>query len=177
MVSFPYHSHIFRDSYGNSMGPAYHKGVPWLGVPGITLDNHSTWSPTTWERFLPQRLATHKDEMIQFCPKTILKTDIFYWKSMPSDSSRDLLGMLKTWPLKGLFVSFLGDIPRPRIESPGGSSAPERKTLHQSTKSHECTTHCLGSFVTNEALVHLFLYAIHQVHFSFSFVLHSGNLT
>ena len=24
--------------YGNSMGPAYHKGVPLLGVPGITLD-------------------------------------------------------------------------------------------------------------------------------------------
>ena len=23
---------------GNSMGPAYHKGVPLLGVPGITLD-------------------------------------------------------------------------------------------------------------------------------------------
>ena len=23
--------------YGNSMGPAYHKGVPFLGVPGITL--------------------------------------------------------------------------------------------------------------------------------------------
>ena len=30
----PYYSHIFRDSYGNSMGPAYHKGVPLLGVPG-----------------------------------------------------------------------------------------------------------------------------------------------
>ena len=28
MVSFPYYSHIFRDSYGNSMGPAYHKQVP-----------------------------------------------------------------------------------------------------------------------------------------------------
>ena len=28
MVSFPYHSHIFRESYGNSMGPAYHKEVP-----------------------------------------------------------------------------------------------------------------------------------------------------
>ena len=24
--------------YGNSMGPAYHKGVPLLGVPGITID-------------------------------------------------------------------------------------------------------------------------------------------
>ena len=34
----PYHSHIFRDSnmgvgLGNSMGPAYHKGVPLLGGP------------------------------------------------------------------------------------------------------------------------------------------------
>ena len=31
MVSFPYHSHIFRDSYGSGMGivwEAYHKGVP-----------------------------------------------------------------------------------------------------------------------------------------------------
>ena len=24
----PYHSHIFRDSYGSRMGPAYHKEVP-----------------------------------------------------------------------------------------------------------------------------------------------------
>ena len=41
MVSFPYHSHIFRDSYGSGMGivwEASHKGVPLLGVPGITLD-------------------------------------------------------------------------------------------------------------------------------------------
>ena len=32
----PYHSHIFRDSYGSGMGivwEAYHKGVPLLGVP------------------------------------------------------------------------------------------------------------------------------------------------
>ena len=36
MVSFLYYSHIFRDSYGSGMGivwEAYHKGVPWLGVP------------------------------------------------------------------------------------------------------------------------------------------------
>ena len=42
MVSFPYHSHIFRDSYGSGMGivwEASHKGVPLLGVPGITLQN------------------------------------------------------------------------------------------------------------------------------------------
>ena len=41
MVSFPYHSHIFRDSYGSGMGivwEADHKGVPFLGVPGITLE-------------------------------------------------------------------------------------------------------------------------------------------
>ena len=42
MVSFPYHSHIFRDSYGSGMGivwEASHKGVPLLGVPGITLEH------------------------------------------------------------------------------------------------------------------------------------------
>ena len=36
MGSFPYHSHIFRDSYGSGMGivwEASHKGVPLLGVP------------------------------------------------------------------------------------------------------------------------------------------------
>ena len=36
MVSFPYHSHVFRDSYGSGMRivwEAYHKGVPLLGVP------------------------------------------------------------------------------------------------------------------------------------------------
>ena len=41
MVSFPYYSHIFRDSYGNGMGivwEASHKQVPLLGVPGITLE-------------------------------------------------------------------------------------------------------------------------------------------
>ena len=41
MVSFPYHSHIFRDSYGSGMGivwEAYHKGVPSLGVPENPTD-------------------------------------------------------------------------------------------------------------------------------------------
>ena len=36
MVSFPYHSHIFRDFYGSGMGTVwegYYKGVPLLGVP------------------------------------------------------------------------------------------------------------------------------------------------
>ena len=40
-ILFPYHSHIFRDSYGSGMGivwEAYHKGVPLLGVPRISLD-------------------------------------------------------------------------------------------------------------------------------------------
>ena len=42
MVSFPYHSHIFRDSYGSGMGivlEAYHKGVPLLGVPEKPIEN------------------------------------------------------------------------------------------------------------------------------------------
>ena len=42
MVSFPYYSHIFRDSYGSGMGivwEAYHKGVPLLGVPENPIDN------------------------------------------------------------------------------------------------------------------------------------------
>ena len=40
-ILFPYHSHIFRDSYGSGMGivwEAYHKGVPLLGVPGISIE-------------------------------------------------------------------------------------------------------------------------------------------
>ena len=41
MVTFPYYSHIFRDSYGSGMGiiwEAYHKGVPLLGVPENPTD-------------------------------------------------------------------------------------------------------------------------------------------
>ena len=41
MVSFPYYSHIFRDSYGSGMGivrEAYHKGVPLLGIPQNPTD-------------------------------------------------------------------------------------------------------------------------------------------
>ncbi len=33
---------------GNSMGPAYHKGVPLLGVPENPIDNHPIlvgWQP------------------------------------------------------------------------------------------------------------------------------------
>ena len=50
MVSFPYYSHIFRDSYGSGMGiawEAYHKGVPLLGVPEnpIHLLREASWWP------------------------------------------------------------------------------------------------------------------------------------
>ena len=41
MVSFPYYSHIFRDSYGSGMGivwETHHKGVPLLGVPENPTD-------------------------------------------------------------------------------------------------------------------------------------------
>ena len=54
MVSFPYYSHIFRDSnmgvgLGNSMGPAYHKGVPFLGVPENPIDmGFACDSPLPW---------------------------------------------------------------------------------------------------------------------------------
>ena len=44
-ILFPYHSHIFRDSYGNGMGivwEAYHKGVPLLGVPEDPTDKMGT---------------------------------------------------------------------------------------------------------------------------------------
>ena len=40
-ILFPYHSHMNPQRYGNSMGivwAAYHKGVPVLGVPEITLN-------------------------------------------------------------------------------------------------------------------------------------------
>ena len=36
-ILFPYHFHIFQDSYG-IVWEAYHKGVPLLGVPGITVE-------------------------------------------------------------------------------------------------------------------------------------------
>ena len=64
MVSFPYYSHIFRDSnmgvgLGNSMGPAYHKGVPcpWgsLEIPLIgTVDHYNHGNPSG-----PPPKATH----------------------------------------------------------------------------------------------------------------------
>ena len=43
LVSFPYYSHIFRDSYGSGMGILYgkltNKGVPLLGVPENATEN------------------------------------------------------------------------------------------------------------------------------------------
>ena len=42
MVSFPYYSHIFGDSYGSGMGivwEAYYKGVPLLGVPENPIEH------------------------------------------------------------------------------------------------------------------------------------------
>ena len=42
MGSFPYYSHIFRDSYGSGMGivwETYHKGVPLLKVPENILES------------------------------------------------------------------------------------------------------------------------------------------
>ena len=41
MVSFPYRSHIFRDSYGSGMGivwEAYQKRVPLLGILENPID-------------------------------------------------------------------------------------------------------------------------------------------
>ena len=64
MVSFPYHSHIFRDS---NMGvgfpgivwvPAYHKGVPLLGVPRITLDKGLSSSKRKFTIFVNGAVAT-----------------------------------------------------------------------------------------------------------------------
>ena len=52
MGSFPYHSHIFRDSYGSGMGivwQAYHKGVPLLGVPENPIDMRDAKKPWEWE--------------------------------------------------------------------------------------------------------------------------------
>ena len=69
MGSFPYHSHIFRDSYGSGMGivwEAYHKGVPLLRVPGISLEvviagflNHQQYSFTKGNPLLD---AFHSDQ-------------------------------------------------------------------------------------------------------------------
>ena len=85
-------SRIFRDpqghgtpypyySYGNSMGPAYHKGVPLLGVPGITLDR---W----WSANICQSNSTTRSVEWEVSPKRLLTTDleaIFFscWPQLP----------------------------------------------------------------------------------------------
>ena len=48
-ILFPYHSHILSDSYGNSMGPAYHKGVP-EDPREIFVGWDSRWEETEWKR-------------------------------------------------------------------------------------------------------------------------------
>ena len=54
MVSFPYYSHIFRDSYGSGMGivwETYQEGVPLLGVPENPTDG--IWpKKAIWKRKL-----------------------------------------------------------------------------------------------------------------------------
>ena len=44
-ILFPYHSHIFRDSYGNSMGSFPFSGVPLLGVPENPIDQTQKTGP------------------------------------------------------------------------------------------------------------------------------------
>ena len=70
MVSFPYYSHIFRDSYGSGMGivwDAYHKGVPLLGVPE---------NPTEiWDTPLPMFNRHQRDG---FTPKKCQKTCVVF---------------------------------------------------------------------------------------------------
>ena len=49
MVSFPYHSHIFTDSYGSGMGivwEAYHN--PLLGVAENPIDLYRYTGILTW---------------------------------------------------------------------------------------------------------------------------------
>ena len=61
MVSFPYHSHIFRDSYGSGMGivwEASHKGVPLLGVPEDPIEMNR--NNKKWLGDLPTRLIQKK---------------------------------------------------------------------------------------------------------------------
>ena len=80
MVSFPYYSHIFRDSYGSGMGivwEAYHKGVPLLAVPGISLDSLNKTSP--WGIFL---VLMWFDRYYIY-----MQNDGWYTKSYPFDRS------------------------------------------------------------------------------------------
>ena len=62
MVSFPYYSHIFGDSYGSGMGivwEAYYKGVPLSGVPENPIDSDVFLPPTIFgSRCSRQSIAT-----------------------------------------------------------------------------------------------------------------------
>ena len=79
MVSFPYHSHIFRDSYGSGMGivwEASHKGVPLLGVPGITLEfTFQAMSPNMYPSVFPKDFRL--ELTYPLLPKPCLKMMIF----------------------------------------------------------------------------------------------------
>ena len=57
MISFPYYSHIFRDSYGSGMGivwETYHKGVPLLGVTENPTDINLNLTMTVWGMISPR---------------------------------------------------------------------------------------------------------------------------
>ena len=83
MVSFPYYSHIFRDSYGSGMGivwEAYHKGVPLLGVPENPIDKRfdvflrrfietvAGLKKNNWERIL-LKISSHFQELLVYSQK------------------------------------------------------------------------------------------------------------
>ena len=104
MVSFPYYSHIFRDSYGIGMGivwEAYHKGVPLLEVPGITLDQtveqlHGL-SITTWSGahrwpyvFLDFGYFVPRFTMFLcfFSPQPLRRPFSCHWNSLKTSSTR-----------------------------------------------------------------------------------------
>ena len=52
MVSFPYYSHIFRDSYGNSMGSLPKGGLiiggPWKSHWKFEQENHLNQTSAKW---------------------------------------------------------------------------------------------------------------------------------
>ena len=88
MAGFPYYSHLFRDSYGSDMGivwETYHKGVPILGVPGITLDS-STDAVCFWKVLDSNR----EESKGGFCwgettgVGSGMLGHIMYWKQTPS---------------------------------------------------------------------------------------------
>ena len=93
MVSFPYYSHIFRDSYGSGMGIAWERG------PIIEGPWKSYWTAASWWKLpaiLQKKLCFWKDQVPEddtrfhwrkwiaptcTCPtstKVILETNILY---------------------------------------------------------------------------------------------------